>query len=59
MGPVIICTGGYCHDYSPSDSLLQKYRPDLYKYPTTNGIHCTGDGIKLGLEIGADVADME
>lgn len=38
---------------------MKKYRPDLGHLPTTNGDHCTGDGIKMGLEIGADVVDME
>lgn len=36
-----------------------KYRPDLLKLPTTNGEHCTGDGIKMSQAIGADVVDME
>lgn len=57
-GPVVVATGGYCADYT-ENSLLKKYRPDLGHLPTTNGDHCTGDGIKMGLEIGADVVDME
>jgi len=28
-------------------------------YATTNGDHCQGDGIKLGVKIGADLVDME
>ncbi len=58
LGPVIICTGGYAADYT-DNSLLKKYRPDLQVMPTTNGPHCTGDGIKISQEIGADVVDME
>jgi len=46
MGPVVLCTGGYGADYSQG-SLLNKYRPDLGHLPTTNGDHCTGDGIKM------------
>eukprot|EP01091_Cochliopodium_minus_P017178 TRINITY_DN665_c0_g1_i1.p1 TRINITY_DN665_c0_g1~~TRINITY_DN665_c0_g1_i1.p1 ORF type:complete len:525 (-),score=214.66 TRINITY_DN665_c0_g1_i1:49-1623(-) len=57
-GPVIIATGGYASDFNEG-SVLMKYRPDLKNLPTTNGDHCTGDGIKMGLEIGAGVKDME
>jgi len=57
-GPVIIATGGYGADYS-DDSLLKKHRPELMKLPTTNGEHCTGDGIKIAQLIGADVKDIE
>lgn len=28
-------------------------------YSTTNGAHCDGSGIKMSIDIGADVADME
>jgi len=58
MGGVIIASGGYAADYT-DDSLLRKYRPDLIDFPTTNGEHCTGDGIKMAIEIGAGVVDME
>jgi succinate dehydrogenase/fumarate reductase flavoprotein subunit len=53
-GPVIIATGGYAADFGP-DSLLRKYRPDLLDrgLPTTNGEHCTGDGIRIAEAIGA------
>jgi len=57
-GPVILCTGGFGADFS-SDSLLAKYRPDLLHLPTTNGEHCTGDGIKMGEAIGARTVDLE
>merc|ERR1712118_404814 len=42
-----------------ADSLLAKYRPDLMHLPTTNGEHCTGDGIKMGEAIGAKTIDLE
>lgn len=57
-GPVILATGGYGADFS-DDSLLKQYRPDLLYLPTTNGDHCTGDGIKLALGVGANPADLE
>jgi flavocytochrome c len=58
FGPVVVCTGGYGADYT-NTSLLSKYRPDVTNLPTTNGDHCTGDGIKMAQEIGAGVVDME
>merc|ERR1719188_1337757 len=58
MGPVIIATGGFGADFS-SDSLLAKYRPDLMHLPTSNGEHCTGDGIKMGEAVGANAVDLE
>merc|ERR1719198_2514352 len=57
-GPVVIGTGGFGADFAP-DSLLSKYRPDLSHLPTTNGDHCTGDGLKMALAIGADCVDLE
>ena len=57
-GPVILATGGYAADFT-QNSLLKKYRPEFYNLPTTNGEHCTGDGHKLALEIGANAVDLE
>jgi succinate dehydrogenase/fumarate reductase flavoprotein subunit len=57
-GPVILCSGGFGADFS-SNSLLAQYRPDLMHLPTTNGEHCTGDGIKMGEAIGAKSIDLE
>jgi len=57
-GPVILCSGGFGADFG-SDSLLAKYRPDLLHLPTTNGEHCTGDGIKMGERINAKTIDLE
>ncbi|KAI0812273.1 fumarate reductase [Irpex lacteus] len=57
-GPVILATGGYAADFT-EDSLLKKYRPEYYNLPTTNGDHCTGDGQKLALAIGASAVDLE
>merc|ERR1712151_1291153 len=58
MGPVILCSGGFGADFT-QQSLLAKYRPDLMHLPTTNGEHCTGDGIKMGEKVGAKSVDLE
>lgn len=58
LGPVILATGGYAADFT-SDSLLKKYRPELWDLPTTNGEHSTGDGHKLAISAGASAVDME
>merc|ERR1712070_925039 len=47
FGPVVFASGGFGADFG-QDSLLAKSRPALLHLPTTNGEHCTGDGIKLG-----------
>ncbi len=57
-GVVILCTGGFAADFS-EQSLLKSFRPDLLPLPTTNGVHCTGDGIKMAMEAGADTMFME
>merc|ERR1719471_1479967 len=57
-GPVILCSGGFGADFT-QQSLLAQYRPDLMHLPTTNGEHCTGDGIKMGEKIGAKSIDLE
>lgn len=57
-GPVILATGGYAADFT-SDSLLKKHRPEYWDLPTTNGDHCTGDGQKMAMAIGASAIDLE
>lgn len=57
-GVVVLATGGYGADFSEG-SILAKYRPDLLKFSTTNGDHCTGDGHKMSMAIGADCVHME
>ncbi|KAI8847946.1 FAD binding domain-containing protein [Chytridium lagenaria] len=57
-GPVVIATGGYAADFSET-SLLKKYRPEIYDLPTTNGDHCTGDGIKFSIQAGANTIHMD
>merc|ERR1711963_506402 len=58
FGPVILTCGGFGADFT-TNSLLAQYRPDLLHLPTTNGEHCTGDGIKMGEAIGAKTIDLE
>ena len=58
LGPVIITTGGFGADFTDS-SLLAKYRPELLSFSTTNGDHCTGDGLKMGAAVGASLVDMQ
>lgn len=56
-GPVVIATGGYGADFA-DDSILKRVRPDICHLPTTNGDHCTGDGIKMSEAVGASVVDI-
>lgn len=56
-GPVIICTGGFGADFS-KDSLLNRFKPEVMSFSTTNGDHCTGDGLKMGEAVGAALVDM-
>jgi len=58
FGPVVFASGGFGADFT-TDSLLAQHRPDLMHLPTTNGEHCTGDGIKMGDAIGAKSIDLE
>lgn len=44
FGPMILASGGFGADFG-ADSLLATYRPDLLHLPTTNGEHCTGQGL--------------
>ena len=57
QGAVIVATGGFAADFSRT-GLLARVRPDLLALPTTNGKHCTGDGIKMAADIGAGTVDM-
>ena len=63
-GPVVLCSGGFGADFSDT-SLLAEVESDwdelkafgdvpsakgrLRTLPTTNGAHCTGDGIKMAV----------
>jgi len=58
---VVIATGGYGAGVLEAGSLLQKVRKDLYdkKLPTTNGKHCTGDGIMIAQDIGGGSVGLD
>jgi len=58
-GPVIVATGGYGAGVLFDNSLVKKLRPELGHLPTTNGEHCTGDGIEFSAEIGAGAVDLK
>merc|ERR1719231_865512 len=58
FGNVVLATGGFGCDFGP-DSLLAKHRKDLLPLPTTNGDHCTGDGIKMAMQVGGATVDLE
>jgi len=57
-GNVILAAGGFANDHT-SDSLLEKYVPDLVKLPTTNGPWATGDIIKATANDGLSLIDMD
>jgi len=58
-GPVIVATGGYGAGVLFDNSLVKKIRPELGHLPTTNGNHCTGDGIEFSTAIGAGAVDLK
>jgi len=51
---VIVATGGF----SANSRMVEKYRPELKGFVTTNHAGATGDGIKLLERLGADMVDM-
>lgn len=57
-GPVVLATGGYAADFGDT-SLLKKHRPDTYDLASTNGVHATGDGLKMLMEIGGQGIDLD
>lgn len=60
-GPVIMATGGYAADFT-KNSLLRKYRNDIFDLPSTNGEHATGDGQKIMMKnkgIGIDLEKVQ
>ncbi|KAI3403610.2 KES1 [Candida oxycetoniae] len=58
---LILATGGFSADFQSLDtSLLQKYRPDLLKFPTSNGQQTTGDGQKIAeRDVDAELIHMD
>ena len=58
--PLVIASAGFAVDFTESeDPLLKKYRPEFWGLPITNGDHCTGDGQKLAMSVGANGIDLE
>lgn len=55
---VILTTGGYGFAKGP-DSLLAEFAPEKLEFATTNGPHASGEGVRLGRTIGADLVDMD
>jgi succinate dehydrogenase/fumarate reductase flavoprotein subunit len=53
-----LATGGFANDRTP-ESLLNQYAPHLAHLATTNGPWATGDGVKLGMKIGALLVDLD
>ena len=59
IGSVVLCTGGFGADFNSQASLIARYRPDLLKLSTAYNLETsTGDGIKMGEQIGAKLTDM-
>eukprot|EP00906_Rhabdomonas_costata_P009367 RCo013263 len=67
-GPVILATGGFGADFSANSLLAQSHpdsvfwprqRPEILSLPTSNGEHCTGDGLKMAQAIGGNLVDMD
>lgn len=52
---VIIATGGF----GANHELVEKYRPELKGFATTNHPGATGDGIILAEKVGADFVDLD
>ncbi|KAJ7036952.1 Flavocytochrome c [Mycena alexandri] len=57
-GDVILATGGYAADSSPT-GLLAQHRPELLALPTTNADHATGDGLLLATAVSAGTCDLD
>ncbi len=47
---VIIASGGFCRNAS----MIETYMPDYVDVYTEVGVGCTGEGLRMGLDIGAD-----
>jgi len=58
-GAVVVCSGGYAAGGLFKDSILQKIRPDLMGFSTTNGTHCTGDALVFSESVDAAGKDLE
>ncbi|MHA8110351.1 flavocytochrome c [Lactobacillaceae bacterium Melli_B4] len=52
---VLLATGGF----GASKDVIERYRPDLVHYRTTNQPGATGDGLKLATDAGGALVDMD
>ncbi len=52
---VILATGGF----GANTEMVVGYKPDLTGFATTNHAGASGDGIKMALEVGAGLTDIE
>lgn len=55
---IVIATGGYASDKT-SKSLIKQFRPEIYKFATTNGPFATGDGHRIAMKHNAAVVNMK
>jgi len=57
---IILTSGGYANDHNIDNSLLTRFaQHNENSLPTTNGDFATGDGVKMGEQIGAKLIDMD
>ena len=47
---VVVATGGFCRNAE----MIAEYMPDFKQVPTEVGLGCTGEGLQMGLDLGAD-----
>ena len=47
---VIVATGGFCRNAD----MIAEYMPDYAQIATEVGLGCTGEGLQMGLDLGAD-----
>lgn len=52
---IVVTTGGY----GANQEVIEKYRPDLAGYVTTNQVGSTGDGITMIEKLGGQTVDMD
>ena len=52
---VILTTGGF----ASNPEMVDQYTPAWSGYPSTASVGATGDGIRMALELGAGIADMD
>ena len=58
--PLVIASDGLTADFTEDEnSLVEKYWPEFWGLPTTNGDHCTGDGKKIAMSVDANGIDLE